>query len=58
VVDEHGSEADLRERAEGIALMREILPEIFTPDDPAAFREVVLRIYPDQMTGRAADSAT
>jgi nitroimidazol reductase NimA-like FMN-containing flavoprotein (pyridoxamine 5'-phosphate oxidase superfamily) len=55
LLDEQGSEADRRARVEAIELMRELPLELLTPDDPAAFRNVVLQIYPDQMTGRAAE---
>jgi nitroimidazol reductase NimA-like FMN-containing flavoprotein (pyridoxamine 5'-phosphate oxidase superfamily) len=55
LLDEHGSEADVRAREEAIVSMRELLPELLTPADPAAFRQVVLGIFPNEMTGRRAE---
>ncbi|HEU4698419.1 MAG TPA: pyridoxamine 5'-phosphate oxidase family protein [Gemmatimonadales bacterium] len=58
LLDEQGAEADVRAREEAIAQMRELLPEIFTPDDPAPFRQVILRLFPAEMTGRAASPSS
>lgn len=40
-----------------IARLRELLPSMFAPDDPAPHRTVLFRIHVDRMTGRSASSA-
>lgn len=42
------------ELAHGVALLRRLIPESFTSDDPAAFRESVFRIHLDEVSGREA----
>lgn len=46
------SDGDARKRA--IRLLRRIVPQTFSPDDPVPFREVLFRIRADEVTGRAA----
>lgn len=40
--------------ARAIHLLRTLVPETFTADDPAAFRTILFRISVGEMTGRAA----
>ena len=40
--------------ARGVELLRTIIPETFTGEDPVAFRTVVFRIALSEMTGRRA----
>jgi nitroimidazol reductase NimA-like FMN-containing flavoprotein (pyridoxamine 5'-phosphate oxidase superfamily) len=47
-----GVEARAHER--GLTLLRELVPETGTADDPVAFRTVIFRIHLETMTGRSA----
>jgi nitroimidazol reductase NimA-like FMN-containing flavoprotein (pyridoxamine 5'-phosphate oxidase superfamily) len=38
----------------GLALVRKIIPEALTPDDPLPERALLFRIHADELTGRAA----
>ena len=49
-----GVEDERREWEQAVALLRRLMPEAFTPDDPAAFRQVVFRIAAQDVTGREA----
>lgn len=40
----------------GVAIVRRLIPEAFTADDPLPERAIVFRIHVDEMTGRAASS--
>jgi nitroimidazol reductase NimA-like FMN-containing flavoprotein (pyridoxamine 5'-phosphate oxidase superfamily) len=40
--------------ARTLARLRELVPELFTEDDPAPHRTALFRIHVDRMTGRAA----
>jgi uncharacterized protein len=40
-----------------LARLRELVPDVFGPDDPTPHRTVLFRIHVDRKTGRAADSA-
>lgn len=40
--------------AHGVELLRELIPETFEANDPAAFRRSVFRIHLDEVTGREA----
>jgi len=42
--------------ARGIALLRSLLPETLTADDPVPFRRTIFRIHLDEVTGREASS--
>lgn len=37
-----------------VELLRSLIPETFTPDDPAAFRDVLFRIAVQEVSGREA----
>ena len=37
-----------------VARLRELVPALFTDEDPAPHRTALFRIHPDRMTGRAA----
>lgn len=39
-----------------VARLRELVPALFTDEDPAPHRTVLFRIHPDRMTGRAASA--
>ncbi|MBA3853714.1 MAG: hypothetical protein C0503_04810 [Gemmatimonas sp.] len=38
----------------GVALVRKIIPEALTPDDPLPERALLFRVHADELTGRAA----
>lgn len=40
----------------GVALVRRIIPEALTPDDPVPERALLFRIHADEITGRSATS--
>jgi len=42
---------------QALALLRRHVPETFTSEDPVPFRQFVLRIHLDEVTGREARSA-
>lgn len=50
--------AEAREWQRGVALLRELIPETGTPDDPVPFRSVVFSVHLDSMTGREAIGAS
>ena len=47
-------EQHLEEWNRGVELLRTLIPETFTADDPAAFRTVVFRMAVQEVTGREA----
>ncbi|MEW5931009.1 MAG: pyridoxamine 5'-phosphate oxidase family protein [Gemmatimonadota bacterium] len=49
-----GAEDQQREWEQAVALLRGLLPETFTPDDPVAFRQVLFRIAAQDVSGREA----
>jgi hypothetical protein len=53
-VEPNGSADPTYERT--VRVLRRVMPEIFTVDDPAPSRTVLLRIHIDEMHGRAASS--
>ncbi|MEK0431434.1 MAG: hypothetical protein RL139_1238 [Gemmatimonadota bacterium] len=52
-----GSEAERERYAQGVAAVRRLVPEAFTPDDPIPERAVLFRIHVDELRGRAATTA-
>ena len=40
----------------GVELLRELIPETLTANDPTPFRKSVFRIHLDEVTGRAAEA--
>ena len=38
----------------GVELLRAVVPDSFTEDDPVAHRTVLLRLYANEVTGRRA----
>lgn len=40
-----------------VSVLRRLMPAAFTADDPVPARTIVFRIFADDVTGRAADSA-
>ena len=51
-----GPEWEKAAHGQAIALLRELVPQTFTPDDPTPFRDVVFRIAVQEAFGRAATS--
>ena len=49
-----GSDAERARYAQGVAAVRRLIPEAFTPDDPTPERAVLFRIHVDELSGRAA----
>lgn len=49
-----GTDRQDEEWAQGVALLRTLLPETFTEADPVAFRTVVFRMAVQEVTGREA----
>ena len=58
LIDPEGTKDDKRVHAEAVELLRGVVPQAFRTDDPVAFRYLLLRIHVDEMTGRAATTAT
>ena len=54
-IDEEGPEWEQSVHARGVKLLRELIPETFTPNDPVAFRTVLFRIAVQEVTGREAE---
>jgi nitroimidazol reductase NimA-like FMN-containing flavoprotein (pyridoxamine 5'-phosphate oxidase superfamily) len=44
--------------ARTLARLQELVPALFTADDPAPERTILLRLHVDRMTGRAATTAS
>jgi uncharacterized protein len=53
-IPEDGSETDRQEWETGVEVLRKLIPETFTPDDPVPSRNVVFRIAVQEMTGKEA----
>jgi nitroimidazol reductase NimA-like FMN-containing flavoprotein (pyridoxamine 5'-phosphate oxidase superfamily) len=53
-IDEDGPEWEETAFNKGVDLLRELIPETFTPGDPVPFRTVLFRIAVQEMTGREA----
>jgi hypothetical protein len=53
-MEREGSPGDADHWARGIQLLREIVPETGTTDDPVPFRELVFGIFLDTVTGRVS----
>ena len=57
-VVEPGDAPALREQYEkALQVIRSVLPEALTPDDPAPARTILLRVHIDEMEGRASSLA-
>jgi nitroimidazol reductase NimA-like FMN-containing flavoprotein (pyridoxamine 5'-phosphate oxidase superfamily) len=56
VLDPEGTERDQAVVQRAVHLLRDVVPESFTAEDPVAFRTVLFRISVGEMTGRAASS--
>ena len=54
VVDPDGTPTEQQAFQRGVKRLRTLIPETFRKGDPVAFRDVVLRIHVDEVTGRAA----
>jgi nitroimidazol reductase NimA-like FMN-containing flavoprotein (pyridoxamine 5'-phosphate oxidase superfamily) len=53
-LDDNARTSNHESEARGIELLRTLVPDTFTDDDPVAFRRVVFRIALTEMTGRRA----
>ena len=51
-----GSEMERTQYATGVEMVRRVVPEAFTADDPLPERAILFRIHVDELTGRAATS--
>jgi hypothetical protein len=49
-----GSDDERARYAQGVAAVRRLIPEAFTPDDPTPERAILFRIHVDELSGRAA----
>jgi nitroimidazol reductase NimA-like FMN-containing flavoprotein (pyridoxamine 5'-phosphate oxidase superfamily) len=49
-----GSEHEQAIYHKGVALVRTLVPEAMTPDDPVPERALLFRVHLDEITGRAA----
>lgn len=52
-----GSDVEQARYAQGVAAVRRLVPEAFTPADPIPERAVLFRIHVDELSGRAATTA-
>lgn len=52
--DPEGSPHEREAHARAVELFRQVAPATFTENDPTPFRNVVLRVHVDRMTGREA----
>lgn len=57
-MEREGSPMDAEHWARGIELLREIVPETGTDDDPVPFRDLVFGIYAQTVTGRVSTTRT
>jgi len=57
LLDPETRPADHDAWAHGVALLRALLPETLTPDDPVPHRDVVFRIHVTDASGRRAEPA-
>jgi len=57
VIDAEGGPAEREERQRAIGLLRRLVPQTNTADDPVSFRNVLFRIAVQDATGRAAEPA-
>ena len=49
-----GSKEEIETYDKGVRLLRRLVPETLTPNDPFPDRAIVFRIHVDEITGRAA----
>ena len=49
-----GVEWEVEEWKKGVELLRTVIPETFTEDDPVAFRSIMFRIAVQEVSGREA----
>lgn len=50
----HGTDREVEEWKRGVELLRELVPETFTDDDPVPFRTILFRIAVQEKSGREA----
>ena len=53
-VSPEGAPPEAAAWARGIELLRKLIPETGTPDDPVAFRSIIFQVLLDGMSGREA----
>lgn len=57
-MERQGSPIDAEHWVRGVELLREIVPETGTDDDPVPYRELVFGVYVDTVTGRVSTTRT
>lgn len=57
LVEPHAAGREDHAFAQGVALLRALVPETLTANDPTPFRDSVFRIHLDEVTGRSASTA-
>jgi nitroimidazol reductase NimA-like FMN-containing flavoprotein (pyridoxamine 5'-phosphate oxidase superfamily) len=57
-LDSDSPPIDQHSFAHGVEALRELVPGAGTENDPVPFRLLVLRLHPDEVTGRAATPAS
>lgn len=57
-LDPDGTDAEKAAYATAVAAMREVVPRALTPDDPVAFRDIVVELHIDRITGRFASDGS
>ena len=55
-LDPEGPTEQRRAHAHGVRLLRSLIPQTLRAEDPVPFRDIVLRIHVDEVSGRAATS--
>jgi uncharacterized protein len=53
-IDEQGADWEQAEWRRGVELLRGLIPETLTPDDPAPHRRVLFRVAVQEVSGREA----
>jgi nitroimidazol reductase NimA-like FMN-containing flavoprotein (pyridoxamine 5'-phosphate oxidase superfamily) len=57
VLEDTGSPSERANYHAAVARLRELSPEAFGDDDPVPTRQVVLKLYPSEVTGRESRSS-
>lgn len=54
ILRSEGSDQERERYAKGVQILRRLVPETLTPEDPLPDRAILFRIHIDEITGRAA----
>ena len=57
MLDPEGAKPEQQAHGEGVQLLRAVVPQTFREDDPVPFRDLLIRIHIDEMSGREATTA-